>query len=131
MLSIPVATQSGIAAVPCTCAATFRPRRWARSTSASRSSRGNWQRSGSVPGVMPPPVAITLTKSMPRVDLCFQEVEHGGTSAASPFMYQQCPRTDVTGRPLATMLGPGVAPEAISSRSRCATSSLAPQSRAV
>ena len=67
MVSIPAATARASPSVPWAWAATWRPRRWASSAIARRSSTGYWARPTLLPGVIPPPVAQTLMKSAPSL----------------------------------------------------------------
>ena len=52
--------------VPCTCPVTFRPSRWASSAMAASSAAEYCDRRKLVPGVLPPPVTMTLMKSAPE-----------------------------------------------------------------
>jgi hypothetical protein len=66
MPSTPASRAARIAPVPWACAVTGRPRRCASSTITVSCSGVNWATSWWVPGVMVPPLAITLMTSTPR-----------------------------------------------------------------
>jgi hypothetical protein len=63
MVSIPALTARARPSVPWAWAAMCRPRRWASSAMARRSSTGYCARPTLLPGVIPPPVAQILMKS--------------------------------------------------------------------
>jgi hypothetical protein len=128
MPSAPAARACSIADSPWAWAVTGSPAACASSTSTRSSSRENWQLSTSVPGVVLPPLAITLTTSARRSARSRTAARIWVVPATSPPMCQQCPPTLVIGGPDATIVGrPG---EALSRCSRTAQRR-SPRSRTV
>ncbi len=118
--SIPAATASAIDRALCACAVTGRPRRCASATMARRTSTPNWGRYGSEPGVMFPPLAITLITSTPRSLRSRTAVLAAAAPSTSPPRKWQWPPGLVIGGPEARIVGIGSGPAAWSRRSSAA-----------
>ena len=116
--STPAATASTMDCVPCACAVIGSPCRCASST-ATRSSAGpNWLRSGRLPAVRLPPLAMILMTSTPRSTCSRIAARTPEIPTAGAPRKWQCPPGVVIGGPAATIVGSEASVRAASRRAR-------------
>ncbi len=131
MVSTCAATAWVIPSLPCACAATRLPSRWAPSPPPSSSAGLNCADQGGAPSVMNPPVDMTLTKSAPIL-WCSRTIRRRSSAVShSPPMNQQCPPVGVSGRAAVSSRGPSAIPLTVAAATAMSRKDRAPRSRAV
>lgn len=87
-----------------------RPSRCASSTAAHSSGSENWHANTSVPGVITPPLVMTLTMSAPRSARSATARRSSAGPDTTPPIAAQWPPAMVSGGPDATTVGPSASP---------------------
>ena len=115
-VSTPASSARRMPSVPCAWAATNLFSRCASSTATRSSSVVNWACQGAEPGVMFPPVDISLMTSTPALWWRRTIWRISATLSTSAPMNQQCPPVTVMAGPAVSIRGPRVVPSAMASR---------------
>ncbi len=121
MVVMPASTASAMPAEPCACAAVSRPDFLASSTPARISSSVSCGEPGSTPGVITPPVAMSLMTSAPALSCSRTALRTSSGPSASRPMKLPWPPVMHTARPAATIRGPEKSPSEMARRTESST----------